>query len=176
MTIDDPKLAQVLEKAEKLDVTLAVELANYMKQEILMLETHLADQVRAAINANAQTVKRIDEMESAFRNLKQDLENTRIDRAEREIKEAEARLRIALEHKDGLSTQEKIEVKKTLEDQLTDRERVRAEQRRTWWREKVLPGVTTALIISVVAPVGLGFFIAILVFVLRSLGLEIQFP
>jgi hypothetical protein len=176
MTIDDPKLAQVLEKADKLDVTLAVELASYMKQEIQKLEAHVADQVRTAVNANAQTVKRFDEMEAAFKNLKLDLEQTRMNRANMELREAEARYKIALDHKDGLSTQEKIEVKKTLEDQLTDRERVRAEQRRTWWREKILPGVTTALIISIVAPVGLALFIAILIFVLRALGLEVQFP
>lgn len=176
MTIDDPNLVKHLEKAEHLDVALAIEIANYVKQEMGKLEEQVAAQVREANNANAQTVKRIDELESSFRNLKQDLEKTRIDRAEKEIKEAEARLKIAIEHKDGLSTQEKIELKKALDDRLIDLERDRAEKRRIWWRERVLPGVTTALIISIVAPVGLGFFIAVLIFILRALGVEVQFP
>ena len=176
MTIDDPKLVKHLEKAERLDVTLAIEIANYVKDEIEKLEQHVADQVRAAINANAQTVKRIDEMETTFKNLKQDLEKTRIDRAEKEIREAEARLKIALEHKGTFSTSEKLEVQKAMDQRLTDLERDRAARRRTFWQDKVLPGVTTALIISIVAPVGLGFLIAVLIFILRSLGVEVQTP
>jgi hypothetical protein len=186
MTID-PELASILEKSDKLDVALAVEIASYVREEMhkidegmtdkmKRIEERISEQVRTAINANASTVRRLNELENAFTGLKKDLEHTRIERAEKEIKEAEARLKIAIEHKDGLSTQEKIEVKKAMDERMDARDQERARARRTWWHERVVPNVVAALIISVVAPVGLGTFIAVLVFILRALGVEIQLP
>ena len=174
MTIDDPRLKE-LEKSDKPDMTIAMELAQYVRDELQKMEDQVAEQIRQAINMNAQTVKRIEDMEKAFGDLKQDLQHTRVERADKELREAEARYRIAKEHKDGLSTQEKIEVNKAMDDRLSALDRARAERRRAFW-DKVIPSVTTALIISVVAPVGLAFFIAVLVFILRALGIEVQLP
>ena len=174
MTLE-PRMEKAAENAEKPDLAVAMELARYVKEELQQLESRIDEQMRQVSNANALTVKRMGEIESAFDLLKKDLQHTRIERADKEVREAEARLRIARDHKDGLSTQEKIEVNKAVEDRLSADQKARAEKRRAFW-DKVIPGVTTALIISIVAPVGLGLFIVVLAFILRALGIEVQLP
>jgi hypothetical protein len=175
MSVEPGKLEQAVKDAEKPDLTLAMEIAQYVREELQRMETLVTDQVRAARNDNAKTVKRIDDLETAFENLKKDLQHTRVERADKELREAEARYMIAKQHKDGLSTQEKIEVSRAMDERLSAVERAQLEKRRAFW-DKVLPGVTTALIISIVAPVGLAVFIGILVFILRALGIDVQLP
>jgi hypothetical protein len=175
MSINDPNLIKQIQNTGNPDLNLALEIAQSIRDDMQKMETQVAEQIRTAINMNAQTVKRIEDMEKAFGDLKQDLQNTRAERADKELREAEARYMIAKQQKDGLSTQEKIEVGKAMDERLSAVERARVEKRRAFW-DKVFPSVTTALIISVVAPVGLAFFIAVLVFILRALGIEVQLP
>lgn len=161
--------------SERPDMAIATQIAEYFRDEIKQLEERLGARISEAVNANAATVKRMNELEGALQELRSGLESTRIARADKELREAEARYKIALEQKDSLSTQEKIQVGQVVEDRLAAAARIRTERWRAFW-DKVLPSVTTGLIMIIVGPVALAFFIAILVFVLRALGVAVQFP
>jgi hypothetical protein len=156
-------------------LTLAMELAQFVKEEIGNMETRVSAQIGEAMNTNAATVKRMGELESSVKNLELNLERRAEDRANKEVAEAAARYKIALDHKGVLDTQEKIEVGRMVEDRLAADKKARAIYLRGLY-DKVLPNVVTGVVMIVVGPVALGIFIAILVFILRALGIDVPFP
>lgn len=174
MTVD-PNLEKNVEDTGRPDLTLALEIANFVREELRNMETHLNEQLRVAMQATTATVKRIEMLEGSFQHLNDDLQRRAAERADKDVMEAQARLQIAQAHKDGLSTQEKIDVTKLMEDRdLADRKE-RANRRRAFW-DKITPNIASAMILAVLIPVWLAFVILVLVFVLRALGVQVQFP
>lgn len=161
--------------SEKPDLALAMQIGEYFHKEIENLEQRLGARISEAVNANAKTVGRMEELEAQFSTLKDDLNRRASDRADKDVAEARARYEIALQHKVGLDTQEKIDVSKMMEDRESAARRARADRWRAFW-DKVTPGVASAMILSVVIPVWLALVILILVFILRALGIEVQLP
>lgn len=173
--LDNPDPNIPVEGSEKPELAIAAQIGVYFHQEMEKLEEKLGARISEAVNLNAKTVGRMNELEGAFGELKRDLLHTRQDRADKEVREAEARYKIALEHKDNLSTQERIEVGQVVEDKLSAAQRARAEKWRAFW-DKITPSIATAMILAVIIPVWLAFVILILAFVLRALGIEVQLP
>lgn len=169
------QLQQQVDETEKPDLRLAMEIAQYVREEMKKMELMVSEQVRAATQATGTTVKRIEDLEGTFRQLQQDLEQRAAERANKDVLEAQARYQIALAHKDNLSTQERIEVGKVVQDQLTAARRARQD----YWRavlDKIVPNIMTGLVMMILGPVFLGLFIAMLIFILRSLGIAVPFP
>lgn len=161
--------------SEKPGLGLAMELAQFVKDEMQKLDRSVKEQVGAALQANAQTVKRIEGLEGSVRDLKTGLEARAVERVEKDYQEAEARYILARQQRDKLSTQEKIEVNQLLENRDAARKKARAD----WWRaqwDKITPNILSAMILAVLIPVWLAFVIVILAFVLRALGIAVQLP
>ena len=174
MTID-LKNPPPVPDSEKPAMGLAIELAQFVKDEMGKLERAVRDQVSTALQANAQTVQRIDQLEGSFHQLKSDLEARAVERVDKDLREAEALYLIAREQSDRLSTQEKIEVVQLVEDRQLAAKKARTDYWRGFW-DKILPSITTALILAVLVPVWLAIVIGILAFILRALGIQVPLP
>lgn len=188
MTIDpnNSSIPESVPESEKPGLSLAMELAQFVKEEIQKLDRSVQEQVqtaiqandeqvRVALQANAATVKRIDGLEGSVRALKGDLETRAMERVDKDFREAEARYILAREQRDRLSTQEKIEVRQLVEDRDTAAKKARTDYWRAFW-DKIAPGIVTAMILAVLIPVWLAIVIAILGGVLRALGVQIPLP
>ena len=171
MTID-PKNDPEINDSERKDLSLAMELAHYVKEELQKLDRSVQDQVRTALQANAATVRRIDNLEGSVNSLKTDLEARAYERVDKDFREAEARYILAREQKDRLSTQEKIQVQDILEDRETAARKARADRWRALF-DKITPNIASAMILAVLIPVWLAIVIAILIFILRALGIAV---
>ena len=171
MTIDLNKPPDVPDD-KKPDLTLAMELAQYMKEEMGKFEKSVREQVGAALQANAQTVKRIEGIEGQFQAFRGELDQRATERADKDYREAEARFLLAKEQKDRLTTQEKIDVNQLLEDREASARKARADR----WKarlEKWAENAAGAMILAITVPVGLAIVVVILRFILSVLGIPL---
>src|SRR5689334_8650688 len=82
-----PDPETVVDGSEKPDMSIATQIAEYFRVEMEKLELRLGERIGQAVNLNATTVGRMNQLEGAFEELKQDLKQTRLDRADKEVKE-----------------------------------------------------------------------------------------
>ena len=173
--IDKKKLDKKIKEADSPPLAMLMEFAESFHNEIGELKEFVKQQVGVAINLNSTTVARFNELEGRFDALQFDLKQRSVERAEMEFKEKKAAYEIAKDHRDGLSTQERIEAGKIAEDRMAAAEAARKAE----WRRKIdelLFSGLKAAIGAIVAVIALALFTTIILAIARQLGLVIQFP
>ena len=172
---DKTDLQKKMDEAERPDLAMAMELAGMFHEELDRVSQSISNQIGQAVNLNAQTARRVTELEEQLKRFIQESEKTRYNRAEKELKEAEARYLIAREHKEGLSTDEKIQAVKIVEDRLAIAERERREKQKARLDDLVQSAIKTA-VNAVIGVMTLALFTGLILLVGRALGLVVQLP
>lgn len=147
---------------------------------ILVVDNVLNIMRRETGNDNALLTRRVIGIEEGIDGLRRELQNERISRNQTELLQAERAVEMA-KKRIGLTTDAKLEVRRIFEESLREGvteeieevEEKRTKERKRWWNERVLPGLTTALIAAIVVPIGLALFILIIRLIAKAFGLEL---